>query len=29
MLRDALKDKGREAIAVKDIAILLKESLAG
>jgi hypothetical protein len=29
MLRDALKDKGREAIAVKDIAVLLEENLAG
>ncbi len=29
MLRDALKDKGRESIAVKDIAVLLEESLAG
>jgi Fe-S oxidoreductase len=28
MLRDALKDKSREDIAVKDIAVLMAENLA-
>jgi hypothetical protein len=29
MLRDGLKDKGRDEIKVKDIAVLISEAAAG